>query len=208
MEKAYFLKHCLKHMSLETASHKFLPLMKEKAQPHIITKFISLCNLEPELQQSIHFEQINQKLGLELLSLSKEDRQTLHTLFKQFEFGGGKQKRLLSLCQDLSRRQQTTITTMLAGKEYDDIIKHSEMNLPQKGASLLALLHKQLYPQSNSAEENFNKQIRRMELASSCSIEHSPAFERDEVQLRVTFATLNHLEKQLATIKKLQQPID
>jgi ParB family chromosome partitioning protein len=207
MEKAYILKHCLKHMDIETASRKFLPLMKEKAQPHIITKFISLCDLEPELQQSIHFEQMTPKLGLELLALSKEDRKTLHTLFKQFEFGGGKQKRLLSLCQDLSRRKQTTITKMLAGKEYDDIIKHTEMNIPQKGASLLSLLYKQLYPQSNSAEEDFNKRVRRMNLPPSFSVEHSPAFEKDEVQLRVTFATLTHLEKQVTTIKKLQYPM-
>ena len=208
MEKAYFFQLCLKHMSLKSVAQKFLPLMKEKKQPHIITKFISLCNLEPELQQSVHTEQINPKLGLELLSLSKEDRSTLHTLFKRLEFGGGKQKRLLTLSKDLAGRQQTKISTLLAEKEYEDILNHPEMNLPQKGASLLTLLHRQLYPQSNRAEENFNKRVQRMELAPSCSIEHSPSFERDEVQLHLRFATLGDLEKQLATIKKLQQAVD
>ncbi len=208
MEKAYFFQYCLECMSVKTAAQKFLPLMNEKVQPHIITRLISLCNLEPEVQQSIHSGQINPKLGLELLSFSQTDRKTLHTLFKQLEFGGGKQKRLLTLCRDLSGRQQTTITTLLAGKEYNDILNHPEMNIPQQGASLLTLLHKQLYPQSNRAEEDFNRRVKRMELAPTCSVKHSQAFERDEVRLQVTFATLSHLEKQLATIKEIQKAVD
>lgn len=208
MEKAYFFQLCLEHMSIKSAAQKFLPLMKEKSQPHIITKYISLCNLEPELQQSVHTEQINPKLGMELLSLSKEDRSTLHTLFRRLEFGGGKQKRLLALSKDLAGRQQTQISTLLTEKEYEAILNHPEMNLPQKGASLLTLLHSQLYPQSNGAEEDFNKRVQRMKLESSCSIEHSPAFERDEIQLHLKFATLDDLEKQLATIKKLQLTAD
>ena len=207
MEKAYFFQHCLKYMSLEEAALKFLPLMKEKTQPHIITRFISLCNLETELQQSVHSEQIHPKLGLELLSLAKEERKTIHTLFKKLEFGGGKQKRLLSLCKDLCGRRQTTITALLEEKEYEDILNHPEMNIPQKGASLLTLLHKQLYPQSNKAEDDFKKRVKRMELDPSCSIEHSQAFERDEVRLQVTFATLSQLEKRLETIKDLQRKV-
>lgn len=208
MEKAYFFRHCLKYMSLEATALKFLPLLAEKVQSHTITKLISLSELEPDIQQSIHSGVLNPKLGLELLALSSKDRMTLHTLFQQLEFGGGKQKRLLSLGKDLSGRLQKSLTELLTEKEFRSILEHPEMNLPQKGASLLSCLHKQLFPQSNRAEEDFNKRVKRMELSPSCTVEHSLSFERDTVQLRVEFPTFDTLEKQLTTIRTLTRTMD
>ncbi len=77
------------------------------------------------------------------------------------------------------------------------------MNRPQKGASLLSCLHKQLFPESNRAEEDFNKRVKRMGLPASCTTEHSQAFEKDEVRLTITFPTLEAMEEQITTIKKL-----
>ena len=203
MEKAIFLQYCCKHLSLEEVSKSFLPPLDEKPQPYVIKKLILLTTLEPALQQSIHAGQLSHKLGHELLTLSAIDRTTLHDLFKQLELGGGKQKRLLTLCKELAFRQDKDITSLLTGDEYKAILTHSEMNVPQKGASLLNLLHKQLFPESNNAEDNFRKRVSRMELPANCIVEHSPAFERDEISLTVQFKDMEQLEKRTHIIKEI-----
>ena len=203
MEKAIFLQYCCKYLSLKAVAKIFLPPLDEKPQPYVINKLISLTTLENPLQQSIHSGQLSQKLGIELLTLSANDRMKLHNLFLQLELGGGKQKRLFTLCKDLAFRQNKKITSLLAEDEYIAILDHSEMNEPQKGTSLLNLLHKQLFPESSNAENDFRKRVNHMELPTNCSVEHSPAFERDEISLTVKFKDMGQLEKQTRRIKEM-----
>lgn len=202
MEKAIFLQYCCNFLPSETVIQNFLSPLKEKPQPYILKKLLALTTLEPALQRSIHLESLSPKLGHELLTLSSDDRLKLHDLFQYLELGGGKQKRLLSLCKDLAYRQNKKITSLLAEDEYVAILEHTEMNVPQKGASILSLLHKQLFPESTIAEEDFRKRVLRMELPADCMVEHSPAFERDEISLTIQFKDMTQLEEQANRIKE------
>ncbi len=203
MEKAFFLRLCCKNISMENVAKNFLPLLGEKPQSYVIKKLLTLLSLEPELQESLHTGKIPTKLGYELLALSSNDRVTLYDLFKQLEFGGGKQKRFLSLCKDLAFRNHTDISTLLENEDYLAILNHSEMNIPQKGASLLNLLQRHLFPESTETENNFRKRVLRMELPANCTVEHSPAFERDEISVTMQFKDMAHLEKHVNTIKEI-----
>ena len=202
MEKAIFLQYCCNFLPSETVIQNFLSPLEEKPQPYILKKLLALTALEPALQQSIHLESLSPKLGHELLTLSSDDRLKLHDLFQYLELGGGKQKRLLTLCKDLAYRQNKKIQSLLAEDDYVTILEHTEMNAPQKGASILSLLYKQLFPESNAAEEDFRKRVLRMELPENCMVEHSPAFERDEISLTVQFKDMNQLEEQAHRIKE------
>ncbi len=203
MEKSFFLHLCCENRSLEEISQKFLPLLDEKPQTHIAKKLISLTTLEPNLQKSIHNGQLSSKLALELLTLSAIDRVTLHNLFKQLELGGGKQKRLYSLCKDLSLRNNTDITTLLTNEDYRSILNHSEMNVPQKGASLLTLLQKQLFPQNTEAEKKFIKRVRNIHLPDNCTVKHSQSFELEEISVIIKFKDIGKLEEKSHIFKEL-----
>jgi len=203
MEKSFFLHICCKNRSLENVSHQILPLLGEKPHTHIAKKLLNLSSLEHVIQKSIHAGQVSSKLAHELLSLSPNDRITLHNLFKQLELGISKQKRLYSLCKDLALRNNLDITTLLAENHYMAILTHSEMNVPQKGASLLSLLQKQLFPESTEAEKNFLKRVRLMALPDNCTVEHSPAFEGNEISVLIQFKNINKLEEQAFKIKEI-----
>jgi ParB family transcriptional regulator, chromosome partitioning protein len=203
MEKAIFLKLCSRQNSLEKITTNILPLLGEKPQLYLCEKLLSLTTLEPSIQQSIHSGQLSHKLSYELLALSAKDRTHLHDLFQQLELGGGKQKRLLTLCKDLAFRKNKNIVSILAGEEYSTILNHAEMNEPQKGASLLNLLYKQLFPESIKAEDGFRKRVLRMELPANCTVQHSKAFERNEVSLTVVFKDMEQLEQQFYKMKEI-----
>ncbi len=203
MEKAFLLRLCCESRSLKEVSQTILPLLGEKPQTHVADKLLSLTSLEPAVQQSIHRGRISSKFAYELLTLSPNDRITLHDLFMQLELGGGKQKRLYSLCKDISLRHHTDIATLLAADDYHTILNHAEMNIPQKGASLLNLLQKQLFPDSTEAENVFLKRVRNMKLPGNCTVEHSPAFEKDEISVNMQFKDIEQLEEQVLNIKEI-----
>jgi ParB family chromosome partitioning protein len=205
MEKAYFFSFSLKHIGALATKETFLSILGDNLQSHLIQKSLLLLDLETELQYSVHGGKIQEKLAFDLLRLDSLDRLTLHTLFQELELGGGKQKRLLTLCKDLAFRQGKTITSLLLEPDFVAVLDHSEMNRPQKAATLLSVLQTKSFPQSSSAEENFKKSVNRMKLPSSCTISHSQEFERDEVSVILRFDSLAEVEKRIMEIKNITQ---
>ncbi len=203
IEKGFFFKICRKFMDSKTIASSYLPLLGEKIQEHSIKKVLQLLTLSPNLQTNIHNGTINDKIAFDLLSLNSADRDTIHTLFQELGLGGGKQKRLLSLCKDLVGRDGLTIQDLLAAQDLQDILTHKEMNPPQKGMLILNALHRRLYPDSIAAEESFSKHINAMNLPNNCSVTHSTSFETDAVSLCISFPNLKTMQQQLLVIQKL-----
>ncbi len=159
--------------------------------------------LAPAIQISLHDGTINEKTAHELLLLTPEDQTTLHTLFTNLQLGNGKQNRLLSLSKDAAYRDNKTITELLSSQDYRNILEHQDMNSPQKIANILTTLHNKLFPQSHSAEDAFRRKVKEMNLPDTCTIAHSPAFERNDISVTLQFADMVEVEKRVPTIKNL-----
>ncbi len=203
MEQAFFFNTCLQHFSLEKTAEYFLPLLSRKPQAHIIRKILPLLNLEQAIQKSIHRGIVGDKTAFELLTLSLEDRRTLHDIIRRFELGGGKQKRLVTLSKELAARKQCTISKLLTEDPCSEILTHREMNEPQKLASLFSFLQNSLMPESIQAEKNFQQSVRNMNIPDRFSVSHSDAFEKDEVTLSIRFPELSSLTASIAGIKDI-----
>lgn len=203
MEKTFFFHHCLQYLDLKTTAKTFLPLLDEKPQPHTITKLLSLLTLESELQISIHKGAIDKKTAYELFNLGKNDRLALHTIFMDLKLGGGKQKRLLSLCKDLAFREDISISELLGRTHFQEILTHSDMNQPQKITVLLATMQKLLFPQSEGAEDKFRQTVKEMHLPGSCTVNHGQSFETDEAFLTIRFENIAKIQSLLPEIVQL-----
>ncbi len=207
MEKAYFFSRCLKYMDGKEAAALFLTILHQKIQAHTINKCLALTGLELDIQVSIHNGTIDEKTAHELLKMSQEDRQMLHSVFIDLQLGGGKQKRLLSLCKDLAYREEITLTELLIKPEFNEILTHPEMNQPQKATVLLACIQKMLFPQSAYAEDLFRKKVATMNLPATCKVTHALSFETDAVSLTMDFETLTELEKRVPEILHLTEGV-
>lgn len=203
IEKGFFFNICGDFMDSKTIASSYLPLLGEKIQEHSIKKTLQLLTLSLSIQTSIHTGTINDKVAFELLSLNSADRDTIYTLFQKLGLGGGKQKRLLSLCKDLVGRDGLTVQELFAAQDLQDIVSHKEMNPPQKGMLILSTLNKRLFPNSIAAEQSFSKQIKAMNLPNNCSVTHSPSFETDAVSLSIHFPSLTSVQQLLPEIQKL-----
>lgn len=194
METAYFLKYCMADMDAEDVISLFLPRLGYKPQPDFLYQLLSLLKLDKKIQRQIHAGLIVEKTALELLDLPDEDRLTLSTLIEELQPGTGKQKRLLTLSRDTAYRTQQTITSLLEGEEFKQIIEHDEMNPPQKIHTLLELLQKKFYARSSDTEQAFKDRVRKLALPDNVTVTHSLNFEKDEIFLTIGFPDLQSCE--------------
>ncbi len=195
MESAYFFSICLQYLSLAELAKAFLFKMTGKSSISILKKYQQLLFLEKETQQLVHSLFITESMALDLLKISPEDRIRLSRLFRDFQLGGGKQKRLFMLLRDICQRHSTSISIFLERPEITEILRHKEMNNPQKIQKLLSLLQQFSTPSYQADENSFRSQINQLKLPQFCGVQHSQAFETDEVVLTIRFEDIELLRK-------------
>jgi len=201
IEQAHFVFTCRNRLS-EPEQVQLFEQLGFSGTPFTLTRFLELLELADSLQAALWEGTIAENMARELLRLKEEDRRTFYDLVVRLGFGGGKQKRLLSLLKDLAGRNGVSFQTYLDKKAISAILDHPEMNIPQKGQMLLQLLQQGHSPALTGAESRFLSWSRQLNLPQHCSVEHSPSFEQDDVWLKVRFTNPEKLEVFLATFKE------
>lgn len=193
IELAYYVKLCRRLLDKEEQRELYTTLgLSEK--PYFISRLLELLELELPLQAGLMQGIISESLARDLLRLHVMDREIVFSLFMQLNLGGGKQKRMLSLLRDLAGRSGISIQKYTGREPFQQILKHPEMNIPQKTQSLLQLMQDEYSPSLNEAENSFKIWQNNLSLPSHCSVQHSEAFEHDSVSLSVNFENTNKLE--------------
>ncbi len=201
MEKAYFLHLCLQFIDINDVLKNYLPLLGYPAQSKYFKRLRGFLQLKKEIQISLHEQRTSEKTASALLELNENDRNYLGDLFVNFMMGKGKQQRLLSLCLELSRRNHTSIKTVLSDPTIVAILQHPEMNPPQKTNQLLELLQKYNLPLYHEAQKGFQVETKKLKLPKHCTLESSAAFEKDEVTLSIEFDNFDTCRKTWAKIR-------
>lgn len=194
IEEAFFLELCEKKLTRVERTECYQRTGIKSSQ-HSIQRKLDLLQLEQEIQLAIHDGIISEAIGRELCQLSQVDSLCFYRLIDQLGFGGGKQKRLLSLLRDLSGRNGKTFQEILAFPEIQQVIENSEMNPPQKGQQLLNHLQQIHSPLLNEAQRTFNRWGASLNLPNHWKVQPSQSFEQDKVQLIMDFDSPTQLEE-------------
>ncbi len=195
MELAYFFSIGRQYQSLEELAQTFLARITGKSSVSLLRKYLQFLPLEKKIQQLVHSLFISEGMAQDLLKMNPEDRECLSGLFQDFQLGGGKQKRLFLLLRDICRQNSISIAKFVAKPEITGILRHREMNSPQKIQQLFILLQQLSTPSYQADEDSFRTQINQLKLPHFCEVRHRAAFETDEVMLTITFAGLELLRK-------------
>lgn len=187
-EKARFVNIAARYFTTEEIVHNFFDTLKLKNWRTTIPLMHKILQQDEIVIKDIHAGRLQDKMVSEILSLPEEtDRLALVQFFRRLGMGDGKQKRFFKLFRDIAFREGTSISEYMQRKEITDIIGHEEMNIPQKIQHLGVLLQHAIAPSSSQAEQAFIEQVKKLRLPANHSISHSPAFEKDEVTLSITF---------------------
>lgn len=201
-EKARFLVLASRFMDKKHIQSDLFSLLHLKKNTSL-SDFSKILDQNEVIIKDIHQGRLQEKMISEILKLQREDeRLALVNLFRYLGLGDGKQKRLFTLIRDIAFRKNLSILDFLNKDEIQSVVNHPEMNPPQKAQYLANLLQGQLTPEYNSYTEQFERQKNQLQLPSNCSIDHVPAFEKDEVTLSITFKNFDDCKAHLPRIIK------
>lgn len=200
-EKSYFISLCIKHLDMPEVMGLFFDRLQLRKRSRTYKDLLAVSHVEPQILRNIHLGKISEKIVRDIIALSVKERLAIGELFENLPFGDNKQKRFLTMCRDYALRSGSTIASLLEEDELRAIRNHGEMNPPQKVASLLGLIQNRWAPLRTKAEEDFKAKVQQMHLPKECTIDHSPAFERDEVVLKTRFETLEKCQGFLSILK-------
>jgi ParB family chromosome partitioning protein len=181
VERAVFFSKALRLIDEKEAADRFLPLLGLAASTYLIRRELKLLELEEPLLIALHEGALDEKVAFELTKLPFSDRVALFEVISALHLSVGNQKKLAVTCRELAERHKTTIAALLRAPAVDAVINHAEANVPQKTANLMKWLTAERFPRLSRAEQEFQQFIAELDLPAAARLEHSPAFEKDEL---------------------------
>ncbi len=200
IEQAVFLKKAAKVLDKQDLV-SFLPLFGLKTKPHIPGEIISLLDLEVSVQQGMHKGIISQRSGKKLARFSPDDQKKLAEIIYEYQLGGSKQQKLLERFFQLTKRKKITTERLL--DLWKETVKEKQLNGPQRSTSLLRWLDQQYHPRLARAEGEFRTFSSQLQLPAGLRLEHSPAFEEEQITLSIDFKSKEELAHVWPQIKIL-----
>lgn len=201
MAQAILFKKVLCHINEQQAAEQFLPLLKITPNPYYIKQLIPLTRLEEPIAIALHRGLLHETVAKELATMTFIDRLSLFETINFLSLSVSNQKKLLTSCQELAKRTQTTVFAIIAWPQVQKILKQRATNTPQKSAALMTLLGKKRFPRLSAAEKDFQNFANSLRLPENINLTHPPFFEKDTITISITFKNKEELQKNWPAIK-------
>ncbi len=202
----FFNKLISSSVSPKEAANRFLPIMGLKPHPYHITKLLQLIILEEPIAKAVHQGEISEKAAYELCKLSFRDRLALFDLISTLKLSVGNQRKIITICQDLAKRENSSILAVLNNPQINEIINYTEANTPQKATNLLKYLQEIHSPNLTAEQKKFTAFTSRLKLPKWVKIDHSKSFETNNFSLTISvnnYAELESCWNQISALEKI-----
>ena len=203
--------HKLVHQ-LKIESHlvirDYLPLFGLETNVKILSTYLSLAAMEEELKKYVLEEEVSRSNIRKLASLSPEDRLELIPFFSSMKLGESRLREILTLLEEISQRDQTSMGEVVRNPEIQEIIDHPELTLSQKTERVKRVLMALRYPRMNQLEESFDKKRRQLHLPPGIALYHRPYFESKGIKIELRFMTLEEYRSLLSALSLLPEKVE
>ncbi len=176
-----------------------LPILGHKQNPQILNMFSRSLSLAPAAIDALHLGYIQPKSIDLLAKCTDRDQEILVRLIEDFQLGGSKQRNLILLAHDLTRRLNRTLEEIIGEWERMRVNKNPE-NKPLQAADLLNWLAEKQSPRHYRAKQEFKSFVRKMQLPEFCSLSPTSSFEDDRLTLKIHFSDRDHFRRVWDTI--------
>lgn len=208
VEKAIFLQKISAVAEEDEIVREFLPEMGLPPNRHTIAQTVRLLDLEDPILIAVHRGAISNAAGRELCTLEPADRKILFGIITSLQLSFSNQKKILSICRELAGRLKTTIADLLDNNEVQGILRHLDANPPQKTKMLMRHLSGKYLPRATEAAADFHNYTSSLQLPQNVSVEHTPFFEDDALNLSITFPSRESLREAWEKIRHVIQQKD
>ena len=162
--------------------------------PSISTKVKKLCQLPSKIQEGILAETISMPIALELGKLEPKAAEDLVALFDLLKVGLNKQRQLLLMLKEITKRENTTISQLIADKALQKILQNTETDRAVKRQKIRTYLRKRRFPYIVRAEENYQALVKQLKLGSNIDLIPPKDFEGMTYMMTLRFDNRQELD--------------
>lgn len=187
-----------KESLMAAAAELGLPL-----SPAIVPKLTKICDLSLPIQKGILAGVIDLSMALALDRFNPEDGQALLGLFDHLKLGLNRQRELLLLLEEISKREEIPIRQLMAEKSLNHIFKNTEIDRSNKRQQVRTYLRRRRFPMISEAETRYKTFVKQLKLGPNINLTPPKDFEGMTYMMTIRFDTqkeLNNLKDKLEKI--------
>lgn len=210
VEKAMAIEKLIHHFHLppETVIRTFLPLFLLEPNEKILNTFLSLAQMEEEVKTYVLKEEVSRSNIRRLAMLNPDDRMVVLSLISQMKLGENRLREMLTLLDEISRRNQSTAREIVKRSEIQTILSQKDLTPSQKTERIKRGLMSLRYPKRYQLEEGFEKRKKNLNLPSNISLHHPPFFEGKGVRVEFQFETMEEYRETLSHLSTLADQVE
>jgi ParB family chromosome partitioning protein len=206
VEKAIALSKVVHRFQIEPSVviKTYLPLFSLEPNEKILNTYLSLARMEDEVKRFVLKEEVSRSNIRKLSALSPDDRKKLLAFFSSLKLGENRLKEMLTLLEEISRRDQCPIREIAYRPEIQAILSQKGLTPSQRTERVRKVLVDFRYPRMRQMEERFEKKRRDLNLPPGASLFHPPFFEGKELRIEFQFETLEEYRHILSFLLQLK----
>lgn len=171
--------------------------------PKLVAKLSRLASLPPFIQEAVEKGVVGLAMAITLGRLEWNEAQQLIRLFQILRLGLNRQREVLTLVQEIAKRDSLSIEAVLAVNEISALLNDAGEDRNRSIKAFLHYLKKRRYPALNQREETFNQLIKRLKLGSKTQLHPPPYFEGTTYQLVFGFESVDDLNRHREKLAEL-----
>lgn len=176
---------------------KVLPLIGIGATRKNLERFMSLTGLESEIKEACYTEKISFEQVLSLSEVDGDNRlEILRRILRRFKFNNNETREMIRDLVAVASRDKVSI-----GKIIDRI--SSEIGGVGGKNEFRHALRRLRYPTLSKVEENYKTCLSGFNLPKDITLYHSPFFEGNDLEIRLTFGTSDRLSELLSYLSSV-----
>jgi ParB/RepB/Spo0J family partition protein len=205
VEKAMALDKLIHRFQTDTAAviKTFLPSFSLEPNEKILNTYLALAQMEDEIKTYVLKEEVSRSNIRRLSALTSGDRMAVLSLIAPLKLGENRLRELLTLLEEISRRNQWTAKELIRQPEIQAILSQKELTPSQKAERVKKVLLNLRYPKMHQMEKEFEKKRKGLDLPSNISLHHSPFFEGRELRVEFQFETMEEYRSILSALSGL-----
>jgi ParB family chromosome partitioning protein len=181
----------------------FLPLFSLEPNEKILNTYLCLAQMEDEVKRYVLKEKVSRSNVRILSHFNSEDRMALAPLFASLKLGENRLREMLTLLEEISRRDQSRVKDIVNQPEIQGILSQKELTPSQKMERTKKILMGLRYPKMLNTEKEFGKKRKDLNLPSNVSLHHPPYFEGKRLKIEFQFETMEEYRSILSSLSVL-----
>lgn len=172
--------------------------------PGMAEKLKKLAAMESALKTGVLDGTIALPVAIQIQSM--EDPAAMHALtalLKELGLSLNRQRELLDWIASICRRDDISVSHLLANEPIVDYLRDPEMDRRQKGLLIRKFLKTSRYPTIQSHEERFKDIVKKLALEKGTALTAPPHFESPVYALRFEFSSYDELREKYYKFERI-----